>query len=185
MTRLIDDLLSLSRVEMRVHLSPRGTAISARLRATSARLSSRWRKRPISRSRSRIQRLVRACGGNARRSCRRCSTWCRTPSSTAGTAGTSASGWRTCRRGAGGAASRDRRHRRRVRHCTRASAAPHGAVLSCQRGLEPGEGRDGSWARDRQAHRRPPPRRAAHRFPRSGRDRPSRWCSTRSDARLG
>ncbi len=51
-----------------------------------------------------------------------------------------------------------------ARHRARASAAADRTVLPGRCGVEPGERRHWSWARHRQAHSQPPPRRARHRL---------------------
>ena len=174
MTRLVDDLLSLSRVEMREHLPPAervdlNDAVAHVIQSlqpiagqTGTTIEFRRLEEPaIIRGDSDeivqvFQNLVQNAikYGKPRRAHRR------------------------------GARARAGRRRppcplrrlgdgRRARHRSPAPAPPHRAVLPRQRGGEPGEGRHRPRARHRQAHPQPPSRRARRHLAGSARARRS------------
>ena len=161
MTRLIDDLLSLSRVEMREHLPPAervdlNEAVSHVIQslqpiAGQAGTTIEFRRLPepaIVRGDS--DEIVQVFQNLVQNAIKYGKTR------------------RTHRGGAGARAGRRRSPRplrrlgdgRRPRHRAPAPAPPHGAVLSRQRGGQPREGRHRPRSRHRQAHPQPPSRRA-------------------------
>ena len=170
MTRLIDDLLSLSRIEMRAHLPPEtpidlvplvGQMVDTlsplvRERGMSVDLALPDPPLVVLGDRDELLRAVENLIENAVKYGAQRRPYRSLP--------------RPPRRGRA-ARSRAFRARRRPRHRARAPAAPDGALLPGRRGEEPREGRHRPRPRHRQAHRQPPSRPALDRkHARGGRD---------------
>ena len=173
MSRLVDDLLSLSRVEMREYLPPSGEADLAAVLADVAQtlepmaqragvtlsLSRRGQAAVVRGDHDELAQVFQNLIQNAIKYGRE--------GGKVEVRLSQEAGW-PCRPLPGG------RDRRRPRHRPAAPAAAHRALLPRQRGGQPREGRHRAGPRHRQAHPQPPPRRAGRSTRSSGVARRSR-----------
>ena len=167
MSRLVDDLLSLSRVEMREYLPPAGEAdLAAVIADVAETLTPLAQKAGVSLTLSGLdaEAFVRGDHDELAQVFQNLIQ----NAIKYGRSGGKVEVRLERDAGSRQAALPRRCDRRRPRHRRAAPAAAHGEVLSRQRGREPREGRHRPGPRHRQAHPEPPPRRAGHRLQAGG-----------------